>query len=252
MRLSESRADYHGALSVSVTKRCCHCGSPFNVRPSHAHARVHCSRKCMAETYRGSLQGTANPNARPHTHRECSWCGNTHTVYNKERRARRVFFCSWHCFNESGTASTNARANGKKNFRGGCKDLNQGEIVLALTAAGASVLDATNAGLGFPDLIVGHVGRTLLLEVKNPKTYYGRQGFNERQQHFVENWKGGPVAIVETVEDALRAIEIKDGGKPPSERKLSESEAYFLANWKGGPAVVVKDEHEAIAAVLKP
>jgi len=47
-------------------------------------------------------------------------------------------------------------------------------------------------------------------------------------------------------------LEIKDGEKPPSERKLTEAEAYFLGNWKGGPAVVVENEREAITAVLKP
>ena len=45
-------------------------------------------------------------------------------------------------------------------------------------------------------------------------------------------------------------LEIKDGARPPSERKLTEAEAYFLANWKGGPAVVVNNEQEAINAVL--
>lgn len=45
-------------------------------------------------------------------------------------------------------------------------------------------------------------------------------------------------------------LEVKDGEKPPSGRKLTEAEAYFLASWRGGPAVVVESEHEAIAAVL--
>jgi len=88
----------------------------------------------------------------------------------------------------------------------GRTDANQARIVEALRRVGASVSVTSGVGNGFPDLLVGWRGRTIL-------------------------------------------IEIKDGEKPPSERKLTEAEAYFLENWKGGPAVVVKDEQEAIAAV---
>ena len=45
-------------------------------------------------------------------------------------------------------------------------------------------------------------------------------------------------------------MEVKDGEKAPSDRKLTAAEAHFLATWKGGPAVVVESEQEAINAVI--
>lgn len=89
----------------------------------------------------------------------------------------------------------------------GRTDSNQQCIVAALRKLGASVVSTSQVGNGLPDLLVGWMGQTILLEVK-------------------------------------------DGARPPSERKLTADEAYFLEHWKGGPAVVVKDEQEAINAVL--
>lgn len=91
--------------------------------------------------------------------------------------------------------------------RGGNPDANQGRIVAALRKIGCTVAITSHVGNGFPDLLVGYQGRTVLLEVK-------------------------------------------DGDKYPSERKLTEAEAHFLATWTGGPAVVVENEQEALAAVL--
>ena len=81
-------------------------------------------------------------------------------------------------------------------------DANQDAIVTALRAAGASVY-----AIGQPvDLLVGHRGVTLLVEVKNPKTAYGRRGANPNQLSFMEAWFGGPVAMVDGPESALRAL----------------------------------------------
>lgn len=84
-------------------------------------------------------------------------------------------------------------------------DDNQTEIVAALRAAGCSVDDTSRLGKGFPDLVVGCCGATILMEVKNPKTGYGRKGWNEKQGKWLSTWKGGAVAIVSDVESALRA-----------------------------------------------
>jgi hypothetical protein len=45
-------------------------------------------------------------------------------------------------------------------------------------------------------------------------------------------------------------IEIKDGSKPPSRRKLTKDQQDFHANWKGGTLAVV-DSAEAALRVLK-
>lgn len=85
-------------------------------------------------------------------------------------------------------------------------DANQAEIVNALRGAGASVIDASAAGGGVPDLIIGFNGKTILMEVKNPKTSYGRKGLNENQKRWVDKWIGGPVCLVDSIEAALRVI----------------------------------------------
>tara|TARA_R110000868_G_scaffold402796_1_gene679465 strand:+ start:140 stop:415 length:276 start_codon:yes stop_codon:yes gene_type:complete len=81
-------------------------------------------------------------------------------------------------------------------------DLNQGVIIQALRTAGASVLV-----IGQPvDLLVGHAGKTILMEIKNPQTSYGKKGANPYQRTFMDSWAGGPVALIDTPQAALRAL----------------------------------------------
>ena len=85
-------------------------------------------------------------------------------------------------------------------------DDNQKDVVSAMRAAGAYVIDTSKMGNGFPDLIVGFRGVTLLMEVKNPKTQYGRAGLNKRQKSWHAEWTGGPLSTVDGPEAALRAL----------------------------------------------
>lgn len=41
-------------------------------------------------------------------------------------------------------------------------------------------------------------------------------------------------------------LEVKDGNKPPSARKLTEAEAKFFAEWIGGTLAVVNSPEEAL------
>jgi Holliday junction resolvase len=45
------------------------------------------------------------------------------------------------------------------------------------------------------------------------------------------------------------AVEVKDGAKPPSARKLTEDEKTWAANWKGAYAIVetVEQAHQLVA-----
>ena len=86
------------------------------------------------------------------------------------------------------------------------KDANHHEIVDALTKAGAYVLDMSHVGGGFPDLIIGFQQKTILMEIKNPKTSYGRKGLNKNQLKWKEQWIGGSYCVVDSVESSLRAI----------------------------------------------
>lgn len=92
--------------------------------------------------------------------------------------------------------------------RTGHKDANQDEIVRALREIGASVAITSGAGYGLPDLIVGFRGETFLLEVKDGTKPMSKKKLSANEAYFVEHWKGRPVAIVESVADALRAIGI--------------------------------------------
>jgi len=84
------------------------------------------------------------------------------------------------------------------------RDENEKEIVEALRAVGATVylLDQPC------DILVGYRNQTILMELKNPNSKYGKKGFNENQKHFAENWKGGPFCLVDSVDAALRMLKI--------------------------------------------
>ena len=91
------------------------------------------------------------------------------------------------------------------------RDDNEAPIVEALIAVGA-IVERLNAK-GVPDLLVGFKGATKLLEVKGSTTT-GR-GKNKRvvpraltpdQEVWFGAWKGEAPIVVQSVEDALRAI----------------------------------------------
>lgn len=77
-------------------------------------------------------------------------------------------------------------------------DGNKRKIVDALRQHGAYVYD-----LKLPvDLMVGYKGRTILMEVKVKNK--GR--FTPLQNEFLDEWTGGPLWVVYSVEDAIEAL----------------------------------------------
>ena len=82
-------------------------------------------------------------------------------------------------------------------------DANQSAIIAVLREVGATVVDLSAVGKGVPDLLVGHRGVTYLLEVKNVK---GKNKTTPDQDIFYAWWRGGPVHIVRTADEALAAI----------------------------------------------
>lgn len=79
-------------------------------------------------------------------------------------------------------------------------DENQNEIVKVLRKLGASVLILSTVGKGCPDILVG---------------VSDHQGFRHNL-----------------------LVEIKDGKKSPSQRRLTKDEQKFFDNWKGHVCVV--------------
>jgi hypothetical protein len=90
-------------------------------------------------------------------------------------------------------------------------DANQQEIVEGLRRCGWSVQVTSGVGKGFPDLVVGALGRN------------------------------GRVNIF---------LEVKDGNKPPSARQLTKDQVEWHSRWRGQVAVVNSTE-EAITTVLE-
>ena len=90
-------------------------------------------------------------------------------------------------------------------------DANHAEIAKALRAAGCGVVDMAPMGKGVPDLLV------------HAPTF--------------------PACRMPVF------LEIKDGNKPPSKRKLTPAQVKFHAEWKGW-VFVVENVDQALSAVL--
>lgn len=84
-------------------------------------------------------------------------------------------------------------------------DANATDIVKALRKAGAFVRIITQ-GDGIPDLLVAFQGRTILMEVKDGNKCPSARKLTEAEQLFFDNWIGGPLVIVTSVEDALEKL----------------------------------------------
>lgn len=88
------------------------------------------------------------------------------------------------------------------------RDANHSEIVTALKALGACVLDLASIGGGCPDVLTWHNGRYMLLEIKNParKTRGDNSAKTlEKQLKFRAQWKG-EVVVVDSVNSAIAAV----------------------------------------------
>lgn len=84
-------------------------------------------------------------------------------------------------------------------------DDNQSEIVAALRAAGCSVTSLASIGKGCPDIVVGRAGVNYLLEIKDGKKPPSKRKLTPDEHMWHESWRG-QVAVVHSVEDALRIV----------------------------------------------
>ena len=87
-------------------------------------------------------------------------------------------------------------------------DRNQTEIVEALRAAGASVYSLAAVGDGIPDLLVGHAGKTALVEIKDGEQPPSKRQLTPDQLKWHGEWNGGTLAVVCDVESALRVLKV--------------------------------------------
>lgn len=92
---------------------------------------------------------------------------------------------------------------------GAKKDANHNEIVSFFRENNVVVNDLSSAGFGVPDLIVFSDSQWRLVEIKNLKTAYGKSGLNKVQKKWAENWQGGVVFIITSIDDAKLFIDKK-------------------------------------------
>ncbi len=105
------------------------------------------------------------------------------------------------------------------------RDENEPKIITALKAAGASVYKVS--GKRIPDLLVGYLGETFLLEVKNSAAKLPSVAIGKRATLPGGEWEG--------FDPALR-----------------KSQAEFFRDWEGKPAVIIRTVHEALTVIGAP
>ena len=173
-----------------------HCATCGKSAPATVHQmrKTYCSKECMAVGYRERMRGSANPNFKNAGFHECLYCKKVFHRHNPNSK-----YCGMACRDQE---AFHLRTNAKK-------DANHKEIVAALEAGGASVIDTSRALFGVPDLIVGYKLTTFLVEVKNPKTTYGRKGLNKMQKSWAKESNGAPVYILRTIEDVKKFLDGK-------------------------------------------
>lgn len=187
-------AEVNAAKPHGVDLICPGCGTKFNVRPSHSSLRRYCCKECMSKGYADRMRGSGNPNYRnAFAGMVCQGCGDQFGTYAKGRK-----YCSHACY--TNYAPRFKHTGGGHSYL----DNNQAEIVTALRDIGTTVFITSAVGGGCPDLICGFNGIIFVLEIKNPKTPYGRKGLTASQRKFWDKWSA-PGAIVHSIDEALTA-----------------------------------------------
>lgn len=85
-------------------------------------------------------------------------------------------------------------------------DANQQAVVEGLRKAGASVAITSALGDGFPDLVVGYHGRTVLMELKDGRAKTHSRYLTGAEVAFHFHWRGAPCVVVESLEQAMECL----------------------------------------------
>lgn len=87
-------------------------------------------------------------------------------------------------------------------------DANHSLIVKTLRDLGCSVFDTSRVAGGFPDLVVGINRVTCLVEIKADE----KAKFTPAQEAFMLNWQGSTVARIDSVDAAIRLVNMLKKG----------------------------------------
>lgn len=84
----------------------------------------------------------------------------------------------------------------------GHHDANHGELAKVFESLGCSVADTSAAGFGFPDIVLGLIGQTHLVEVKDKDGQ-----LSASQKRFLRDWRGGQIMVVQTIPEAIEHVQ---------------------------------------------
>lgn len=90
----------------------------------------------------------------------------------------------------------------------GRTDANHAEVIGWFLELGCTVQDTSQVGLGFPDIVLGTVGRTVLVEIK---TADGE--LLPSQRTFNAKWRGAQPVVVRTQIDCIELVQRIRRGK---------------------------------------
>lgn len=197
LRLADAEMVRRRALMPVWT--CQQCGKQ-EAGTVHRRRNKYCSNACVSVAYTGKLTGKNNPNFRDLPPKTCLYCKCDFTTYNSDRK-----YCSHACY--AAHSATEEQKKLRNAYRGGHKDKNHDQMVSVFEQMGCSVLETHTMGGGFPDLVLGLIGQTILVEVKNPETGYGRKGLSESQRKMSDAWRGSKVNVVSTEDEAIDLIQ---------------------------------------------
>lgn len=188
--------------------QCAQCGGDFQ---SYMKRQKYCSSACYHESRQLPPKPPKPPRAKkvrpvkpPREIRSarsnCINCGTEFTYY----LSRPKFSCSYACHLASGGALRAGLAASKAIMKYGTKkDANHNEVVEEMQKY-CAVYDLSSVGRGIPDGLAWIDGSWHLFDVKNPKTSYGKKGLNPIQTKWIQQWKGGPVWLIYTADEAKR------------------------------------------------
>lgn len=85
-------------------------------------------------------------------------------------------------------------------------DDNHVAVVTALGGMGCTVQTLAAVGDGCVDLLVGYRGKTYLVEIKDGSKSPSRRKLTAAQERWHRWWRGGPVVVVKSPDEAIEAV----------------------------------------------
>lgn len=87
-------------------------------------------------------------------------------------------------------------------------DNNQSSLVKQIRKIpGVTVRLTHTIGQGFPDGVIGFMGRNYLVEIKDPSKPPSQRKLTPDEQKFFDEWTG-QIAVIETIEDVLKLLNL--------------------------------------------